>query len=149
MPVSTPAEFQSGKYEKELSSTPCCVVDLKEDENCIEGGTIVINREFSEMLSKEELEAVLLHEVGHLVVGHQAERSGHRSLQNEAEADAYAVRCGAKPEHIISGIHKAVWFSVRLLSTDASLMDIDRYVNHLLNSQSELRARFAILRQMT
>lgn len=72
---------------------------------------ISVHKEFVQELSPEAVQAILLHEEGHIALGHYVHYSelGH-NLQHELEADAYAASRVGKP-----AVAKALQESIRVL----------------------------------
>lgn len=63
---------------------------------------VFLYRDISAILTKEELRAVVLHEVGHAKLKH----SETRMLQQEIEADLFSFSSGANLRALISAINK-------------------------------------------
>lgn len=86
---------------------------------------IVIQDILSKKLTHSELDAILYHEVGHLVNGHRvANTSPETALKNELEADAYAVAFVGK-NALRSAIKKALHLASDSISdSDQVFLDI-------------------------
>lgn len=82
------------------------------------GDHIVFIEDFLVDLSEQEREAILAHELGHLVHGHlknRAETGVLNSLALELEADSYAIGKGVAGKQLVSAITKLIHTSDRLI----------------------------------
>lgn len=84
---------------------------------CAKENEIFINPEFSKLLNDDELHAVLLHEKGHIELGHTENpflnslssptlNKEQAEIERESAADFYAIRNGAKHRALLSALIK-------------------------------------------
>ncbi len=104
---------------------------------------ISAHREFIKEISPKAVQAILLHEEGHIALGHYVHYSelGH-DLQHELEADAYAAARVGK-----STVAEALKESLRVLIPYMGVPENNRddCLNHVLNSENML-PRFEALK---
>ena len=67
---------------------------------------IFLHADVSSILTKKELEAAVLHEVGHVKLKHVGRIHYTRITQEEIDADTFAVKSGAEIGALISAINK-------------------------------------------
>lgn len=141
--------FENGRFLEAMADEACVVrVDnkLPKDQRIPH---IILNTNFESILSEEELEAVLLHEVGHLVAGHGLERSDLNSLQCELEADAYAVRQGVPVEVMLSAFYKTAWWYADKIQPGIEGDERCALAMRSMTANSERAARLeALMRQL-
>ena len=104
---------------------------------------VSMHKDFIKEISPEAVQAILLHEEGHIALGHYVHYSelGH-NLQHELEADAYAAARVGK-----SAVAEALKESLRVLIPYMGVPENERddCLNHVLNSENML-PRFEALK---
>lgn len=123
------------------------------DKDVPEGPMLIVLKDFVVNLSKEEVDAIYYHELGHLELGHLAsvDKTGdlhfHVNDQFELEADQYALRFTTK-EIFLSALTKLLDNNVTLLENyykEVSVPYNKEEVYKLLFENELTKKRFAAM----
>lgn len=132
-------------------------IQVNGEQNQVEPGFyVIVVQDFTQGLSEKELGAVILHEIGHVLLEHHAKmKSGQAATVNnilvdvnlELEADAYAVKYVGK-EIMKSALEKVITATVSLCENMARKANKpfhrDVYLHELFTSE-HIKPRLAAL----
>ena len=81
-----------------------CLAACLEDKKLL----ILMDHYWDKVLTDDELQAVVAHELGHICLGHvqNPAKSDSESLKQEIEADSFSVLMGSKPAALMSALVK-------------------------------------------
>ena len=109
---------------------------------------IVFSQQARTELTSAELEAIIAHELGHLVEGHLSDENLAKGIQyrdsNEIQADAYAIaKCGAHA--LYSGLRKVAKLSVAATAQQDNLTSV-QVIGALRAAARQIAPRLAAIR---
>ena len=81
-----------------------CLAACLEDKKLV----ILMDHYWDKVLTDDELQSVVAHELGHICLGHvqNPAKSDSESLKQEIEADSFSVLMGSKPAALMSALVK-------------------------------------------
>lgn len=82
---------------------------------------ILVHSSISAILTEDEFNAVMLHEEGHLELGHSLAQTQEQIDINEVQADQYAIDNGADKKVLESAIRKLIIHSAAALGADINI----------------------------
>ncbi len=104
---------------------------------------ISMHRDFIKQVSPEAVQAIILHEEGHIALGHYVHYDGlGHNLQHELEADAYAAARVGKPA-VAKALQESIWALIPYMGVPESKRE--DCLKHVLNSENML-PRFEALK---